>query len=72
MFERLWDDSEFEAEYRRRRLAEARRWDGDRLADDDERFLNQCAAVGWPRLAAAGGSVGVGLMLGELLAPDRG
>jgi hypothetical protein len=33
VIERLWDDPEFEAEHRRRALAEVGRWDPDRLAE---------------------------------------
>jgi glycosyltransferase involved in cell wall biosynthesis len=33
VIERLWDDSEFESEHRRRALAEAKRWDGCVLVD---------------------------------------
>jgi glycosyltransferase involved in cell wall biosynthesis len=40
VIERLWDDPEFEAEHRRRALAEARRWDGERLAQQYENFLH--------------------------------
>jgi glycosyltransferase involved in cell wall biosynthesis len=40
VIERLWDDPEFEAEHRRRALAEARRWDGERLAQQYEGFLH--------------------------------
>jgi hypothetical protein len=32
VIERLWDDPVFEAEHRRRALAEARRWDSKTLA----------------------------------------
>jgi hypothetical protein len=39
VIERLWDDPEFEAEHRRRALAEAVRWDGERLAKQFEDFF---------------------------------
>ncbi len=39
VIERLWDDPEFEAEHRRRALAEARRWDGTMLADRYQEFF---------------------------------
>ncbi len=39
VIDRLWDDPGFEAEHRRRALAEARRWDRTRLADEYERFF---------------------------------
>jgi glycosyltransferase involved in cell wall biosynthesis len=39
VIERLWDDPEFEAEHRRRALAEAHRWDGNRLANQYEKFF---------------------------------
>ena len=39
VIERLWDDPEFEAEHRRRALAEARRWDSTMLADQYEKFF---------------------------------
>jgi glycosyltransferase involved in cell wall biosynthesis len=39
VIERLWDDPEFEAEHRRRALAEAMRWDGERLAKHFEDFF---------------------------------
>jgi glycosyltransferase involved in cell wall biosynthesis len=39
VIERLWDDPAFEAEHRRRALAEAKRWDSDTLADQFENFL---------------------------------
>ncbi len=39
VIERLWDDPEFEAEHRRRALAEAERWDGEQLAGRYEEFL---------------------------------
>jgi glycosyltransferase involved in cell wall biosynthesis len=39
VIERLWDDPEFEAEHRRRALAEASRWDGSRVADQYEGFF---------------------------------
>ena len=44
VIERLWDDPEFEAEHRRRALAEARRWDGTSLADQYEAFLLSLAS----------------------------
>ena len=39
VIERLWDDPEFEAEHRRRALAEAVRWDSTMLADRYEKFF---------------------------------
>jgi glycosyltransferase involved in cell wall biosynthesis len=43
VIERLWDDTEFEAEHRRRALAEVKRWDSDTLARQYERlFLSRC------------------------------
>ena len=39
VIERLWDDPAFEASHRERALAESRRWDKDRLAEQFERFL---------------------------------
>jgi hypothetical protein len=39
VIERLWDDPEFEAEHRRRALAEAMRWDSTMLADRYEEFF---------------------------------
>jgi glycosyltransferase involved in cell wall biosynthesis len=39
VIERLWDDSEFAAEHRRRARAEAERWNLDRVVDQYERFL---------------------------------
>jgi glycosyltransferase involved in cell wall biosynthesis len=39
VIERLWDDLEFEAEHRRRALAEAVRWDGTMLADRYQEFF---------------------------------
>jgi glycosyltransferase involved in cell wall biosynthesis len=43
VIERLWDDSEFEAEHRRRALAEVKRWDSDTLAQKyEELFLSLC------------------------------
>jgi glycosyltransferase involved in cell wall biosynthesis len=39
MIERLWGDPEFEAEHRRRAMAEAMRWDGERLAEEFEDFF---------------------------------
>ena len=54
VIERLWDDPEFEAEHRRRALAEAGRWDRARLAEEYEGFLlsmtPQTAAAEWPWL----------------------
>ena len=47
VIERLWDDPGFEAEHRRRAQAEARRWDGERLAEQFEQFfLSACRARG--------------------------
>jgi glycosyltransferase involved in cell wall biosynthesis len=42
--ERLWDDPGFEAEHRDRALAEARRWDVNRLGDQYEVFLGRLAS----------------------------
>ena len=43
VIERLWDDPEFEAEHRRRALAEGKRWDSDTLAQQyEELFLSRC------------------------------
>jgi glycosyltransferase involved in cell wall biosynthesis len=43
VIERLWDDPVFEAEHRRRALAEARRWDSETLAKQYEAlFLSRC------------------------------
>jgi glycosyltransferase involved in cell wall biosynthesis len=39
VIERLWDDPEYEAEHKRRALAEAERWDGQRLAEQYERLF---------------------------------
>jgi glycosyltransferase involved in cell wall biosynthesis len=44
--ERLWDDQEFEAEHRRRALAEAKRWDGERLAAQFEDFFRRLVYSG--------------------------
>ena len=49
MIERLWDDPAFEAEHRRRSLAEARRWDEDTLADKYESFFNSATSQLRPR-----------------------
>ncbi len=46
VIERLWDDPEFEAEHRRRALAEARRWDGDKLAEQYEVFFRSLCRGG--------------------------
>ena len=46
VIERLWDDREFEAEHRRRSLAEARRWDGDKLAEQYESFFRSSCREG--------------------------
>ncbi len=46
VIERLWDDSAFEAEHRRRSLAEAKRWDGNKLAEQYEKDT-QGVAAGW-------------------------
>jgi glycosyltransferase involved in cell wall biosynthesis len=44
VIERLWDDPVFEAEHRRRALAEARRWDSETLAKRYEAlFLSRCS-----------------------------
>jgi glycosyltransferase involved in cell wall biosynthesis len=45
VIERLWDDPEFEAEHRRRALAEAMRWDGDRLAKRFGDFFHTLLSV---------------------------
>ncbi len=50
VIERLWDDPEFEAEHRRRALAEAKRWDGDKLAEQYEGFF-QSSCRGGARLS---------------------
>jgi glycosyltransferase involved in cell wall biosynthesis len=43
VIERLWDDPAFEAEHRRRGLAEARRWESETLAKQYEAlFLSRC------------------------------
>jgi glycosyltransferase involved in cell wall biosynthesis len=39
IIERLWDDAEFEANHRARSLAEAQRWDKDKLAERYEDFF---------------------------------
>jgi glycosyltransferase involved in cell wall biosynthesis len=39
VIERVWDDPEFEAEHRRRALAEAKRREGDKLASAYEGYL---------------------------------
>jgi len=39
VIERLWDDPEFEARHRALAKAEARRWDGDRLAEQFQAFF---------------------------------
>jgi hypothetical protein len=46
LIERLWDHPELESEHRRRSLAEARRWDGDRLAEQYERFFRSLCREG--------------------------
>jgi glycosyltransferase involved in cell wall biosynthesis len=46
VIERLWDDPEFEAEHRRRALAEAKRWDGDKLAELYEGFFGSLCRGG--------------------------
>ncbi len=46
VIERLWDDPEFEAEHRRRALAEARRWGGDKLAEQYEGFFRSLCRGG--------------------------
>ena len=46
VIERLWDDAEFEAEHRRRALAEAKRWDGDKLAEQYEGFFRSLCRGG--------------------------
>ena len=43
VIERLWEDTGFAAEHRKRALAEAERWGFDRLAEQDEGlFLPGC------------------------------
>jgi glycosyltransferase involved in cell wall biosynthesis len=44
--ERLWDDRDFEAEHRGRSLAEARRWDGDKLAEQYDGFFRSLCREG--------------------------
>jgi glycosyltransferase involved in cell wall biosynthesis len=44
--ERLWDDPGFEAEHKRRALAEAKRWDGDKLAEQYEGFFRSLCRGG--------------------------
>ena len=39
VIERLWDDPAFEAEHRRHSLAEAKRWDGARVAEQYDGFF---------------------------------
>jgi hypothetical protein len=46
VIERLWDDPEFEAEHRKRSLAEASRWDGDKLAEQYESFFRSFSREG--------------------------
>jgi glycosyltransferase involved in cell wall biosynthesis len=47
VIERLWDAPEFDAEHRRRAREEARRWDGERLAEQFEGcFLSVCKGRG--------------------------
>jgi glycosyltransferase involved in cell wall biosynthesis len=46
VIERLWDDPEFEAEHRRRSLTEARRWDGDKLAEQYDGFFRSLCHEG--------------------------
>ncbi len=46
VIERLWDDTGFEAEHRRRALAEARRWDGDKLAEQYDGFFQSLCREG--------------------------
>jgi hypothetical protein len=46
VIERLWDDPEFEAEHRRRALAEAMRWDGERLGNSSRVFSRDSFPVG--------------------------
>jgi hypothetical protein len=46
VIERLWDDPAFEAEHRRRALAEARRWDSETLAKQyEECFFRDARAA---------------------------
>jgi hypothetical protein len=43
--ERLWDDAGFEAEHRQRALAEAKRWESERLANQfEDSFRTQLSA----------------------------
>ena len=49
VIERLWDDAEFEAEHRRRALAEARRWDSFTLGDQYQKFFLSLARDEWRR-----------------------
>ncbi len=46
VIERLWDDPDFEAEHRRRSLAEAARWDGDKLAEQYDGFFRSLCREG--------------------------
>ena len=46
VIERLWDDPVFEAEHRSRALTEARRWDGDKLAEQYESFFRSLSRDG--------------------------
>jgi len=43
--ERLWDEPAFEARHRALASAEAQRWDGDRLAQQYERFFASLRAA---------------------------
>jgi hypothetical protein len=44
--ERLWDDPDFEARHRALALAEARRWDPERLVEPYEDFFRSVVARG--------------------------
>jgi hypothetical protein len=46
VIERLWDDPVFEAEHRSRALTEAKRWDGDKLAEQYESFFRSLSREG--------------------------
>jgi len=46
VIERLWDDPEFEARHRELALAEARRWEWDRVADQYGRFFEELVHAG--------------------------
>jgi glycosyltransferase involved in cell wall biosynthesis len=46
VMERLWDDADFESEHRRRALVEAKRWDGDNLAEQYDGFFRSLCGGG--------------------------